>query len=545
MLALAFLISPLIALLHLMIGFEFLFYSDILFSLTAFVLINYLRRKKSNFELATRIFIPALFITITLVFFLAGDDPTKVIWAPIFFACAFLLRGTKEGFFWLGATLLSYLIGYFTLTANALYYTWQELGLISLSFITLSVIFNAFREKNDADTAAWNLVNNSLEEKRSALAHLNQHLEERISIALEESEDKTRTLQHNFDIINKHLLIIKTNFQGDITDISKAFIKVSGFSKEHFIGSSFKILFNSETSLESFQKLWEEKEPDSIFNFEAECRDINENSYWLDIYIQDVFSRNNEPIGYVCIAHNITNKKQVLIQQEQMLAQSRHAAMGEMIAMIAHQWRQPLTSISAITANMQIDIDLENFPSQETQAQINRITQQVQHLSETIDNFRNFFKPTKERERNYIHPLIEEAIALLSHRLSENIEIIYTQCTNTMVELYHNEILQVFINIINNTCDAFKENSVEHPKLWISELDEGEYLTIKIEDNAGGISPDVLKQIFNPYFSTKAKNGTGLGLYMSKTIIEEHQNGILQAHNENDGACFCISLLKG
>lgn len=542
MLALAFTISPFIAVVHHILGFTTLFYSDLLFSITAFILILFLRRKKSHFDVASKIFIPALYITITLVFFLAGEDATKVIWAPILLACAFLLRGTIEGFLWLVGILSSYAIGYFTLSSEALYYSWHELVLIALSFITLSTIFNAFRVKNDADNTASNALNHSLKEQQHALSDLNQHLEDRIHTALEESENKTRILQHNLNIINKHLITISIDLEGVITQVSKAFYLLSGYHQTHYIGQSFKILFTSKTSLDTFETKWETRTKGNVFNLETACLNNNGDTYWLDMYIQEEFSHENKLIGYLCIAHNITNKKQLLIQQEQMLAQSRHAAMGEMIAMIAHQWRQPLTSISAIISNMQVDIDLESFPSKETQDQINRINLRVQHLSNTIDDFRDFFKPDKAKEMTYIMPLIEESIKLLSHRLDNDIEIIFTQRSNTLLELYHNEVLQVFINIINNACDAFLENETPSPKLWISELEDDERVIIKIQDNAGGIAPEVLEEIFDPYFSTKAKNGTGLGLYMSKTIIEEHQNGVLSAHNENNGVCFCIAL---
>jgi len=216
--------------------------------------------------------------------------------------------------------------------------------------------------------------------------------------------------------------------------------------------------------------------------------------------------------------------------------------MGEMISMIAHQWRQPLATITAITSHISLDIELEQDSPKNTQSKLQDIETQVLHLSSTVEDFRDFFKPTKGIESACISNLTQEAINLLEHKFNQHICVTYEEKTDICLALYKNELIQVLINILNNACDALESNKTENPKILIREYVEDEYVIISIEDNAGGIDEKDLKHIFDPYFSTKTKNGTGLGLYMSKTIVEDHQQGSLQVFNTDKGAKFILSI---
>ncbi len=541
MLALAIILSPFIAFFHNNIG-PLLFYSDILFSITSFFLMLLLRQKKENYALSSFLFIPALYITITLVFFMAEDDPTKVIWAPIFFACAFLLRGTLAGLFWLAAILLSYFLGYILLGEEGIYYSLSELALISIAFITVSLIFNAFRQKNELDNANLLQANSLLAEKTRLLENFNQELEKRITLALVESERKTRSIQNNLDIINKHVITAHIDLNGIITNISAAYCEVSGYSKKHFISEPFLLLFDPGMERAELKKIWQDLKKEIAYTGEIKNINNTHQSYWLDMRISPEYTSENEHIGYVCIAHNITDKKLFLQQQEQLIAQSRHAAMGEMISMIAHQWRQPLSTISTIASSISMDISLDTFTIEKAQEQMEKISQQIQHLSITIDDFRDFFKPSKGIENTYVSKLVHEAAQLIEHRFNKQIKLVYKEQTDVCLALYRHELIQVLINILNNACDALAENKPKNPTITINEYVQDEHVVIEISDNAGGIDDDAIKFIFDPYFSTKTKNGTGLGLYMSKTIVEDHQKGLLEAFNRDGGALFKISL---
>jgi len=541
MLALAILFSPFIAILHRPIS-SILFYSDMTFSLTSFTLMLLLRQKKTHFHLASALFIPSLYITITLVFYLAGDDPTKVIWAPIFFACAFLLRGTFSGLFWLGAILASYFFGYLVLGEEGIYYSQEELFLISIAFVTVSLIFNAFKQKNEFDNTNLLEANASLATKSQQLESFNNDLEERISMALLESQHKTKSIQHSLDIINKHVITAHIDLNGIITNVSAAYCKISGYGKPHFISKPFTLLFDPNSHIQDLKKIWQALKNEEEYIGEVKNRNSEHKSYWLKMRISPEYTSTHEHIGYMCISHDITDKKLVLQQQEQLISQSRHAAMGEMISMIAHQWRQPLSTISTISSGISLDISLNNFSVEQAEEQMQKISKLVQHLSHTIDDFRDFFKPSKGVENTFVNKLVQEALQLINHRFNKHIKLVHTKQIDVCLALYRNELVQVLINIFNNACDALEENNMQNPTITINEYIQEGNVIIDISDNAGGIAEDALPHIFDPYFSTKTKNGTGLGLYMSKTIIEDHQKGSLQAFNHDQGALFRISI---
>ena len=242
-----------------------------------------------------------------------------------------------------------------------------------------------------------------------------------------------------------------------------------------------------------------------------------------------------------------TQEKEKLLQQQTRLAQ-----MGEMISMIAHQWRQPLSSISsaAISIRMRIESGRIDFTDEKqrtkflefTLKKISNIGEYTQILSTTIDDFRNFFKSDKEKEKVSIVEPIERALFIVEASLvANNIKVIKDFQSSRSLHIYRNEVMQVILNIIKNAQDNFKERDIQNPQIVIATKENNGMIIISICDNGGGIDEEILGQIFDPYFSTKdEKNGSGLGLYMSKTMIEEHNNGSLYATNKEDGVCFMI-----
>lgn len=240
--------------------------------------------------------------------------------------------------------------------------------------------------------------------------------------------------------------------------------------------------------------------------------------------------------------------------QKVMIYQSRLAQMGEMISMIAHQWRQPLGSISTVTASIKLKqslkkFDLETAEGREQQSEflntaIGKIENYISFLTNTIDDFRNFFKPEHSKDKTTVQAIINGALRLIGKNLEINrIEVNVENQLNHDIITYERKVIQVLINILKNAQDAMIERKIEQGKVWIRTFVEQDMLVIEVEDNAGGISMDIMEKIFDPYFSTKTeKNGTGLGLYMSKTIIEEHCHGLLRAINTLTGAKFIIKI---
>ncbi len=232
------------------------------------------------------------------------------------------------------------------------------------------------------------------------------------------------------------------------------------------------------------------------------------------------------------------------IQDQKLFQQSRLAQMGEMISMIAHQWRQPLAAISATTSNLKFKIMLDELDPQVLEKEIDLIDKYSQHLSKTIDDFRGFFKENKHKEKVTLEELIENTLDIVEKSLkNKNIRINKLFKCKKKFEVYQNEIIQVILNLIKNAEDALLEKNIKYPVITLKTSCKKNIGTIIIQDNAGGIPDEILDKIFDPYFSTKMeKDGTGLGLYMSKTIVEQHCEGKIYVKNDKDGAIFTIEL---
>ncbi len=247
------------------------------------------------------------------------------------------------------------------------------------------------------------------------------------------------------------------------------------------------------------------------------------------------------------------------IQDEELFYQSRLAQMGEMISMIAHQWRQPLSAISLTAIGLETKIRLKKFDFstpehiQEVEQYIlgrtELIAQYVSSMTTTIDDFRMFYKKDRQKELVAIEDILDRALKIIGVTLeAQNIEIQMICNAHRNVWLFPNELVQVFLNLLQNAQDQFVTKGISPAKITIRAHDTDDGIEVAFCDNAGGIDPAIITKIFRPYFSTKEKqNGTGLGLYMSQIIIDEHHKGRLRACNTDngDGSCFSVFLPTG
>ena len=257
---------------------------------------------------------------------------------------------------------------------------------------------------------------------------------------------------------------------------------------------------------------------------------------------------NSSTISIDKLKKEITRRKEVerdLKEQEDIvISQSRQAAMGEIISMIAHQWRQPLSVISMGANNIIADIELDMIDKVIFKKYTKDILVHTKELSKTIDDFKNFFKQTSQIEEVSPKDICNDAVNVIGKTLeSNNIDVIKHFHCDKKIKIYTSELKQVFINIINNAKEALICRDIKNKKIEISIKDDNNTIYIDIYDNAGGIPIDIIDKVFNPYFSTKyEKSGTGLGLYITKAIVEKHLKGTIRVFNENDGACFKIEL---
>ena len=231
-------------------------------------------------------------------------------------------------------------------------------------------------------------------------------------------------------------------------------------------------------------------------------------------------------------------------QEEILIHQSRSAEIGEMINNIAHQWRQPLNNLSLTIQNIGFKYENDVLTKEELNETIDKSKMIINSMSNTIDTFRNFFEPTKNKNLFKVEHSIENTLEILSSTLRfYNIEVVKEIIDDVEIYDYENEFSQVLLNIITNARDALVSNKIEKPiiKVNVSKIENN--VIVKIKDNANGINEEIIDRIFEPYFTTKGKgNGTGIRLYMSKLIIEKNMNGKLTVKNDNNGAVFIITL---
>jgi len=256
-------------------------------------------------------------------------------------------------------------------------------------------------------------------------------------------------------------------------------------------------------------------------------------------------------ISYICVLTGlfislfnlytrVKNQAQELIKQRSILQQqSKMASMGEMIGAIAHQWRQPLSVVSISIQNLIYQYKAGEINEDFLNKYIEKNTKTIEFMSKTIDDFRSFFRVDKEKSKFKLKQSIENILNIQTAQLKHHNISITIDGEEIMILGYNNEFQQVILNLINNAKDILIENQVQNPIINI--VIKNKIVTIR--DNAGGIADDILERIFEPYFTTKEPGkGTGIGLYMSKMIIEENMGGILSARNVNGGAMFTINF---
>jgi PAS domain S-box-containing protein len=241
-----------------------------------------------------------------------------------------------------------------------------------------------------------------------------------------------------------------------------------------------------------------------------------------------------------------TDITQLTNQRKMIEEQSKFVAMGEMIGMIAHQWRQPLTTLSLVLDKMNILNQMDQLNTKVFDEQYTKSINLIQYMSKTINDFKNFFQDNNTNEKILLEELLYQSYELIAPALNEksvNLEIVIEEnCQKQILKINSSKISQVFLNLYKNSLDEFKSKQIEEPYIQTKCYKNSNYIIIEISDNAGGIPQNIINKIFDPYFSTKSKNGTGIGLYMSKIIIEQHLSGLIEVTNENNGACFKIML---
>ena len=234
------------------------------------------------------------------------------------------------------------------------------------------------------------------------------------------------------------------------------------------------------------------------------------------------------------------------LNEEVMIAQSRHAAMGEMISMLSHQWRQPIAIIEMSVNTILIDIELDDLNMEAFKTELNDIAKETQKLSATISDFSGHFKENAQATKTNPVELLGEVLDIVKSSLENNgVSVEVSASSNHAVFIHQEKLFQVYLTIIGNAKEILVQRNIKNRVIKISVEEDAQYVTTKIRDNAGGIASEHIERVFEPYFTTKDNSeGTGLGLYIAKIIVETQLKGKLTVKNEIDGACFSVRIPK-
>ncbi len=363
---------------------------------------------------------------------------------------------------------------------------------------------------------------------------------------------KKELLEFKFIIESAPVSIIITDIDGKMTYVNPYICQLSAYSKEELIGKNPSILrgdFSKETELK-IKNMWDRITNKKTWGGIFKNKTKDNKDFWVTITVLPIINTKGEIVNFLGIMREITKEvfleKKLKEKEQMMLAQSKNAAMGEMISMIAHQWRQPITTISMNANNIIADIELNEFDENIIKEIAHNIGEQTQFLSKTIDDFRNFFREEKEIEEFKISELINELDSILLASIKNNNIIYKVEYEPSLsISTHKRELLQVLLNLVKNAKEALLEHKNNNKIIELTFKEEEENIQIIVKDNAGGIKEENLDKIFKAYFTTKKEmNGTGLGLYMSKMIIEKNLKGTLNVTNEKDGAQFIITIKK-
>ncbi len=369
-----------------------------------------------------------------------------------------------------------------------------------------------------------------------------RNISERIRL-VEELKAQALQTQNYMDIAQ--VIILALDKDKDVIMINQAGADLLGYRKEEIIGKNWFEHFLPASVHSTVHAVGDEILHKRNAHSEYENPVLTKSGeerliIWKNTALLD---EKGNAIGILCSGEDVTEKRD---EERKLLLHSRQAQMGEMLSMIAHQWRQPLATIGAVVAAMQLNKALKTEDEASAAAQLQSIENLVQHLSKTIDDFRYFFKEDKEQVSVMLSSLIEGAVDIIKPVLkAKGIQVFSRHFSDEKILTYPNELKQVLLNLLINSQEVLEERNIKYPAIEIMSYKEGEHFCIEVKDNGGGICDTVIEKIFDPYFTTKDEhNGTGLGLYMSKTIIQEHCKAEIEARNSDKGALFLIRMKK-
>jgi len=392
-----------------------------------------------------------------------------------------------------------------------------------------------------------------------------------LRVAVDEQTKKIKDQQQMYEVIFKNavdgVLILEN---GMFTECNQSALDMLMFEdKEQILGKrpediSPEFQPDGQLSQEKANAILEDVIKNAGAKFEWTHSKSNGEKLWIEIVLtpidyfgkdlvhvvwRDIQERKNEQAKLEYLNQNLQNEVQSKLEsirekEAMLLEQSKLAAMGEMIGNIAHQWRQPLNNLALINQDMYVKLllgkeDIEGFEKAQT-----LINDNIQFMSKTIDNFRNFFNPDKEKVDFTLEEAVEQTLQILDATFKSHfLTLDFKSGSHTVLNNHFGELEQVLLILLQNAKDMLVEKKIKSPKISIVTKEEENKVIVTIEDNAGGVPENIIHKIFEPYFTTKFQSkGTGLGLYMAKIIIEKNMGGSLTIRNTDKGALFKVVL---
>ncbi len=419
------------------------------------------------------------------------------------------------------------------------------------------------------------------------------HEEEKLLEKIEQIKSKfylQKAKEYNFYMLHQYKnaidssnIVSKTDIKGIITYVNEEFCKISGYDKEELLGKNHNIVRHPDVPKEHFRKFWQTILNKRIWKGTVKNRAKDGSTFYVNTTVIPITDYKGDITEFVAIRYDVTEsvklqeelkykehqlqqlnadlerrvqqqtkklqelnkslEKRVQEEVEKnrqkerlMFQQAKLASLGEMLGNIAHQWRQPLMELGILLYKMRKAGGDESI--------YERGMAIIERMNQTIIDFQNFFRPDKQKEWFSLEQTLRNVLKIVEGSLKKESIDLEIHMKNYMIYGYQNEFSQVLINLITNAKDALKIKPGNR-KLSIAVEEAGFEILIKIIDNAGGIEENIIDKIFEPFFTTKNKEqGSGLGLYMSKMIIERSMEGVLEAENVGEGAKFTIRLKK-
>lgn len=358
---------------------------------------------------------------------------------------------------------------------------------------------------------------------------------------------------------NSSQAIFITDNENRIVSVNPAFAQITGYSETDSLGQNPNFLASGIHEKAFYKEMWKALKGLGYWRGKITNRKKDGTLFteYIEIYL--VRDPNGDVDHYIGMFNDITQEEMFRKDQENqrdyLIQQSRMAQMGELISMIAHQWKQPLGIITSTASILQMKLTLNKFDLSHEEGQkecvtffdsnLQQINELVHNLSMIMDDFRNFYNPNKQSSSVLIESPASKALYIIRASLrSDGIEVVEHYNSQKMVTMYENEVIQVILNVLKNAQDNFREQHIPNPTITISTHSTENGTVMEICNNGGRIPEEIIGKIFDPYFSTKSEKGTGLGLHMSKQIIETNHHGKFYAENRENSICFIIELYE-